>query len=88
MAGEFDEFYADKKGGMKNCGLGENIGKDDLARKNVIAVNEKLKLEHEARVVLEAKVVGLVETVTMMQIKMTEMEVANNMLRAQVYQAQ
>jgi len=45
----FDDIIEEslKEPGMKDVGLGEAVGKDPIARKNIVALDERMKLFHQ-----------------------------------------
>jgi len=84
--GIFDEFYDKPQEGMKDIGVGEPTGKDSIARRNIVALNERLNVESEKLSEVYMKTTELENTISMLQTTMANMEQANNQLRAELYQ--
>jgi len=67
---------------MKDIGLGERTGKDDIARRNVIAVSEQLKIEITKLSELSEKFTALENSVQGMKLEIQKLREENVMLRA------
>ena len=87
MSSVFDDIISESEGkskGMVDVGLGEPQGCDPLARKNTIALNERMKLESTKISKLASTVDQLESTVQELMVKVGEMARENSLLRAQV----
>ena len=81
----FEEYIQEAKqnAGMKDIGLGEAVGKDELARKNIIAVNEKSKI-HDVKISeLAEGIRAIEEAIVMMRNEVQQLQSELTLVKAQ-----
>ena len=87
MANEFDEFYTQTAGSMQDVGMGERTGCDAIARRNIVAVNERVNILNEKLSDSHLKIRGLEETIMEMRMLFTAVMQGNNELKAKLHAA-